>query len=275
VGIDGKWHEAVPISPANTAPPGASVVTGFQTSKQIDLFFIGKNGALNVAWASAESSGASGWNGPIEISPPGNALPGGGLVAANQTSFDQLDVFFIGANNGALRVAWVAGLGKWQGPIDISPPDTAPPGADLAAVYQGTNQLDVFFIGNNGALKVAWVVGLGKWQGPIDISPPDMAPKGAGLYAHPQGANQIDVFFIGNDGAFKVAWVAGLGKWQGPIKISGPNIASPGADLAAAYIFSKNKKTINLSVFVNGFERWVFSVDGLGQWQGPLGRPNN
>jgi hypothetical protein len=264
----GAWNEPVRISEFGIAPPGASVATANQTSNQLDVFFIGNNGALHVAWASTTGSGINGWNGPIAISPPNVAPPGGNLVAIAQGA-NQLDVLFIG-NNGALHVSWVVGFGNWEGPVGITPP-IAPPGGGVCASRQTltNDQLDVFFVANNGALHVSWVIGGGNWQGPVGITPLAIAPPGAGLIAAFQGSNQLDVLFVGNNGTLHVSWVVGFGNWQGPVGISPAQIAPPGASLAAIY------QTVDqLDIFVTGQERWVSWVVGLGNWQGPVALPN-
>ncbi len=148
-----------------------------------------------------------------------------------------------------------------------------PAGANLTTANQGSNQLDLFFIGNDGALFVAWVVGFGIWEHPFRISQPGMAPAGAPVVAIEQKSGQLDVFFIGNDGGLYVAWVIDGGIWQGPQLISPVAVAPPSGYLTAA------KQTDNqLSVFFIGLDLGLdvmWSVDG-GIWQGPqsIGSPD-
>ena len=102
--IDGGiWQGPVRITPAGVAPGGARVATANQVDNhQLDVFFIGQDGALYVAWAIDGDI----WQGPVGISPAGLAPPGGSLATAHQGSNHQLDVLFIG-NDGALYVSWV------------------------------------------------------------------------------------------------------------------------------------------------------------------------
>src|SRR5215831_3911542 len=85
-----------------------------QSDHQLDVFFIGADGALCVSWVIDGDT----WQGPVRISRPGVAPAGGGVAAARQSA-DQLDVFFIG-RDGALYVSWVVGGGIWQGPLRLS-----------------------------------------------------------------------------------------------------------------------------------------------------------
>jgi hypothetical protein len=242
-------------------PLGANLTAAKQLDDQLDVFFIGNDGALYAAWVIKDGI----WQGPVGISPINVAPAGASLAAAKQLD-NQLDVFFIG-NSGALYVSSVVGDGKWQGPLEISPINMAPAGASLAAAKQLDNQLDVFFIGNNGALYVSSVVGNGKWQGLLEISPINMAPAGASLAAAKQLDNQLDVFFIGNNGALYVSSVVGNGKWQGPLEISPINMAPAGASLAAAKQLDNQ-----LDVFFIGNDGalYVSSVVGNGKWQSPV-----
>lgn len=163
----GTWQGPVRITPADVAPKGARVATAHQVDHhQLDVFFIGVDGALHVCWA--RDGGV--WQGPVGITPVGIAPGGGGVATGYQVNNHQLDVFFIG-EDGGLYVAWVIDGGVWQGPVRITPADVAPKGCPLVTAHQGnTSQLDVMFVGNNRGLNVSWAIGGGVWQGPVNVS---------------------------------------------------------------------------------------------------------
>jgi hypothetical protein len=242
-------------------PPGAGVAAAKQLDHQLDVFFVGSDGGLYVAWVINDGI----WQGPFRITSPGIAPPGAAVATARQGN-DQLDVFFIG-NDGALNVVWVAGDGIWQGPVGIPPAHLAPPGANIAAGKQRDNQLDVFVIGNDGSLFVYWVIDGGIWQGPVGLPPAHLAPPGAGVVAATQRENQLDVFVIGNDGSLFVYWVIDGGIWKGSQCLPPAHLAPPGARLAAA-----SQLGDQLDVFVIGNDRGldVYWVRGGGIWQGPV-----
>jgi hypothetical protein len=242
-------------------PDGASLAAGGQGPHQSDVFFIGADGALYVAWVVDQGT----WRHPVQISRSGLAPVGAHLATAPQGP-DQLDVFFIG-NDGGLYVAWVVGGGVWGGPQRIGSTGIAEPGGVLAAAHQTPDQLDVVFIDSQRRLQVAWVVGGGIWQGPQVIGgPAAYPPPGSGIAAHAQGGNQLDACFVGQDGAFYVAWVVGVGIWQGPQAVSRPGIAPAGARLAA---FAQTPQQVTVSFLdVNGVLSNMWVVGG-GTWQGP------
>ena len=184
--------------PGRGGAPGCSVVASaqFGIPNQTNVFFVDSNGALNVAWITGRGQ----WSGPVPISRARVALPGCGLSTSAQFGVpNQTDVFFVDSN-GALNVAWVAGSGRWAGPVAISRAGVAPPGCAVVASAQFglPDQTDVFFVDNNGALNIAWVVGGGHWAGPQTISRAGVAPPGCPLMASAQFGlpNQTDVFFI-------------------------------------------------------------------------------
>lgn len=277
----GAWNAPFRITPANMAPPGAPVAAGSNAmiplavfpsepagtdavgfNARLNVFFVGHDGALYVS----SVVGVGQWEQPRRISDVGLAPPGAAVVAGPQTS-RQLDVFFVG-RDGAVYVAWAVDPDNhWHGPIRITPPAVAPAGAELALGYQGSNQLDVFFVGGNGALHVAWVVGTGAWAGPVGISPEGVAPPGARLVTGKQTPDQLDVFFVGNRGALNVSWVVGGGTWAGPIGISGDGVAAPGAGVASGMQTGQQMDVF----FVGGNGALHVSwVVGTGNWAGPV-----
>jgi hypothetical protein len=47
---------------------------------------------------------------------------------------------------------WVFDTATWQGPVGLSPPDTAPPGAPVALIYQTRDQLTALFVSGTGTV---------------------------------------------------------------------------------------------------------------------------
>jgi hypothetical protein len=130
-------------------------------------------------------------------------------------------VFVVGGD-GASRVSWVQDAAAWQGPAPITPTNTAPAGAALAASRQFGigNQTDVFVVDNTGATRVSWVQSSGSWNGPLGITLAGNAPKGAHLAASAQFGipKQTDLFVVDSTGSTEVSWVQS-GAWQGPLRI--------------------------------------------------------
>ncbi|MER5298651.1 hypothetical protein ABT039_04200 [Streptomyces lasiicapitis] len=215
-----SWHEPVPITAADYAPPGGPIALAKQTDNQLDAVFVDKEGAVNVMWVVGTGS----WHEPVRITPTDYAPRNTAHIALAKQTDNQLDAVFID-KNGAVNVMWVTGTGSWQGPVRITATDYAPRGGPVALAKQTGNQLDAVFVDKHGAVNVIWVVGTEAWHEPVPITAPYTAPNGgesglAPIVLARQTPDQLDAFFVGNNGAVNVLWVTGTGSWQGPAAIT-------------------------------------------------------
>ncbi len=278
-------QQYIPANPNYLAPPGAPVAVGMQNGNQLDLFNVGRDGAVYVTSQVAAGTWSDGQNGrayAVAITPP-IAKPGAYVASSLQTP-TQLDAFVAGTN-GAVYVTAVTGLRAWTdglpghaAPAMITPAGVTPPGACLAAAFQTATQLDVFYVGDDGSVYVTAVTGLEAWSdgsaerpAPVPITPPNFATPGACLAAAKQTATQLDVFVVNkSNGAVYVTSVVGVGNWTdgvpgkpSPAAITPTGFASPNAIIAAA-----SQTPTQLDVFVPGLDGAVHvtSVVGTGQW---------
>jgi outer membrane protein assembly factor BamB len=267
----GAFHGPLAVSGPGLAPEGAHLAVSqqFGIANQTDVFVVANNGATQVLWVA----GGGRWNGPLAVSAAGLAPPGAGLGASAQVGVpNQTDVFVV-ADDGSARVLWVAGGGRWNGPLAVSAGGLAPPGAHLAVSPQFgvPNQTDVFVVADDGSARVLWVQGAGRWNGPLAVAPTGMAPAGADLAVSAQLGvpNQTDVFAVANDGAAEVLWVQGAGRWNGPLAVARAGLSPPGAHLAVSPQFGVANQTDVFVVADDGSAR-VLWVQGAGRWNGPL-----
>ena len=266
---EGAWAGPLRITGPNFAPPGASVALVHQGSmNQLDAVVVDNAGAVSVLWVAGEGA----WTGPLRITGPSFAPPGANVALANQTSMNQLDAVVVD-NTGAVSVLWVIGEGAWAGPLRISGPNFAPPGANVALAHQvSMNQLDAVVVDNTGAVSVLWVIGEGAWAGPLRITGPNSAPAGASVaLANQTSMSQLDAMVADNTGAVSVLWVIGEGAWAGPLRITGQGYAKPNASVALGHQTSMNQLN-GFVVDVSG-EVSVSWVQGEGSWQGPIRLP--
>jgi hypothetical protein len=116
----GAWQGPEKIGPVLIAEPGSKIAVSqqFGADQQTDLFFIDKNGLLNVCWVN----GAGAWQGPEPICPTFSGVSGGFLAASQQFgAIQQTDVFLVN-RNGELNVFSVNAAEAWQGPLLWPPP---------------------------------------------------------------------------------------------------------------------------------------------------------
>ena len=266
---EGSWAGPLQVSAAGYAPPGAAMALASQVSMgQLDAVLVDSTGTLSVF----SVDGGGNWNGPLAISQPGYAPAGGAVALAHQVTAGQLDAVLVDST-GTLSVFSVDGGGNWNGPLAVSQPGFAPPGASVALHYQvSLSQLDAVVVDNTGTLSAFWVDGDGGWNGPLQISAPDFAPPGAGLaMEHQVNWQQLDVVVVDNTGALSVFWVVGDGSWAGPLAISPPGYTTPGTGVALAHQVSREQ--LNAVVPDNTGALSVFYVEGAGTWEGPVAVP--
>lgn len=266
------------------------MTTAVQTSNQLDVFYVGNDGAIYVTWVVGLGHWSDGTPGnpfPARITPANFAIPGA-CVATEHQSANQLDAFVINRNDHAVWVTWVVGGGIWTdgignhgGPARITPVQVADPKAGLTAAHQSSDQLDVFYAGVDGAVHVTWVVGLGHWTdgtprnpGPATITPQNVTSPMGGISTTHQTSNQLDVFYVQSggslNGALIVTWVVGLGHWSDgtpgnpfPAATTRENFTTP-----PGYSAASNALMGQLQAFV--ISDWgsvsTTHVSGVGHW---------
>ena len=178
----GAWQGPEKIGPAGIVNPGSHVAASQQFGiSQTDVFFIDKNGQLNVNWVV--NSGA--WGGPGKIGPANFAPAGCALAASQQFGIDQTDVFVIDTT-GEMNVSWVLRGGAWGGPGKMVP---------AAAPTSGLGSNSNYFLSNCGHITGLAVT--------IDVTQDIKGTNGFGFqvnaYSSSQasdGAQQYCVFTI-------------------------------------------------------------------------------
>jgi hypothetical protein len=230
---DGFWEPSFSLSAPGLAPPGAPLsAIWYPLNEQLEVFTIAANGALTVTYKAHNGR----WAPPSYITPPNFAPPGAQVAAVFQPLNNQLEVFAIDAT-GAVKLTWKTQNGRWQGPVALSPPGSAPTGAPIAAVWQPLNeQLEVFWVDNSGALRVVWKEHNRQWAQPVALTTPGFVNPRTKLAAIWQPLNeQLEVFAVNRAGAINVMWKAHNARWLGPQVIGGPEIAISGTDILALW----------------------------------------
>ncbi len=266
----GGFSGPVPISATGFAPASAHIAAcqEFALADKTDAFVVNKAGQISVF--SVESLGN--WSGPELIGPAYFAPPGAGVVAGQQFGcLHQTNVWVVD-NTGRLVVFWSEQPGQWKGPVPLSSPGFAPPGADLATCQQFgcNNQTNIWVLDNTGRLVVFWVENNGEWNGPVALSAPGLAPPGAAVTAIQQFGclNQTDAIVVDNTGLLNLFWAENNGSWNGPVTIGFPGFTPPGSKIAASQQFGGNNQTDLFCVSNAGWTNCAF-VQSNGAWGGP------
>ena len=179
---------------------------------QLDLFWVGPDGAVGSTFYNAAPGQSWGDHQPFAITPPGAAVPGGRVTSASRNA-DHQDVFWVGPDGAIGSTWWDSAPGcNWSDhkPFAITPPNAARAGSPIVAVSRNPQHVEVFWIGPDGAVASTWWdAAPGQSWGdhqPFPITPPGAAGDLSGLTAVSRAAAQVDVFWVGGDGAVGSTW---------------------------------------------------------------------
>ncbi|WP_151898886.1 hypothetical protein [Nitrosospira lacus] len=211
-GMNWGSHQPFPITPPNAAGPGSGITVVSRTSDQLDVFWIGPDGAIGSTWWNAGAGLGWGDHQPFAITQP-NAARRGSPVSVVARAGNHMDVFWIGHDGGIGSTWWDAAPGmSWADhqPFPIAPAAAAGPSSGLVAIGRKDDHLDVFWIGPDGAIGSTWWnagtgLGWGDHQ-PFAITPPHAAGDGARLACIARQREHMDVFWVGPDGAIGSTW---------------------------------------------------------------------
>jgi hypothetical protein len=158
-------------------------------------------------------------------------------VATVMQNAVQEDRFYVDGS-GAVEEEYSINHGPWQGPIAITSPGIAPPGAGIAAVRRLGPVVDVFFVDKAGAVMETVQTNNVPWH--YDpwwpITARGETKPGAGIAAVMSYTGNEDDFYVGTAGQVKMVSSRGNGifPWQSPRSITVPHVAPVGGAIAAA-----------------------------------------
>ncbi|KXK59750.1 hypothetical protein AWW66_22475 [Micromonospora rosaria] len=200
--------------PPGLAPPGAPI-----TAAGLDVFFVGRNGAV---FHRSYRSGAP--VGPRQVTVAGLAPPG--AVVATIPGITS-GVAFVGTD-GALRVVRPTSTGTWTA-TPASPPNVATPGGGLTAVSATAG----FVTGLDGRIWQVRLTG-GPLPDPwatVPVAGVGAAPAGAHLTAAQFAGGPTIVMFAGHDGAVRATSNV-TGTWHEPTAATAAGVAVAGKPIA-------------------------------------------
>jgi hypothetical protein len=205
-------HQPFTVSPPGAAGPGSDLTAVSRNPQQVDLFWIGPDGAVGSTWYNTAHGQSWGDHQPFPVTPPGAAGPGSGLTSVGRTP-NHVDVFWVGPDAAIGSTWWdLAPHCNWSDhqPFPITPPGAARSGSPLAAAGRTHDHVDVFWIGPDGAVGSTWWDAAPNctWSDhqPFGISGPGSARAGSPLAAVARTPNHLDVFWAGPRDAIDSNW---------------------------------------------------------------------
>jgi hypothetical protein len=210
---NGKWNGPTTLSPPGTGPAGGNLAMAlYPTYRQLEIFFIGNDGALNIA--AKANNGA--WKGPLVASPTQIAPPGSSITATSYLPNKQMEAFFVD-NDGAVRVAFKANNGAWNPPFPITAAGVGVPGKPIVtSEYPLNQQLEGATFGPEGQINLFWKAKNGKWTTQA-LTGPNTAPPGGGLAMEFYGVrNQLEIMYPDTSGNLRLLFKQDNKAWSQP-----------------------------------------------------------
>ncbi|PYE53092.1 M12 family metallopeptidase [Deinococcus yavapaiensis] len=260
------WKGPAALTGPNVVDPRAWLTTvNYPLGRQLETFFAGNDGAIQVMWKS--NNGA--WAGPVRLTAPGTVRPGAYVSAVYYPPNQQLEVFYVGVD-GAPYVLWKAQNGRWNTPSRLGPAGLAPSGGGVtAAFYPANNQLEVLLGAEDGSVRVLWKANNGRWNGPVALtSSGAITPGGALSVVYYPLNQQFETFFVDPSGRVNVLWKANNGAWSRPVAISPANVGVPGRPIVAVY-HPPNQQLEVVTVGPTGAVNLVYKAQNRA-WSAPV-----
>jgi len=159
------------IAPKSLLSPGAVPAGGNLTAawyplqNQIEVFWVGKNGAAHVVWNAQNGN----WN-TQTLTGAGFGTPGSALSAVYQPLHQHLEVAAI-TPGGGVNLLWKQDNGAWKKPQLLVGNGTVPKTTVPRAVFQPEgNQLEIFYFDAVGQLWDTWKSNDGGWNTPFRLT---------------------------------------------------------------------------------------------------------
>jgi len=159
----GRWSQPEILVPGDSvlaAVAGGSVAAVSRNTDKIDIFWAGRDGAVNSHFFS--ESKPWGEHHPFTLVPAGSPLAtvAGGSVAAVSRNTDKIDIFWAGAD-GAVNSHFFSEPKPWgeHHPFTVvsaGSPVAAVASSAVASVSRGHDKIDLFWAGPAGAIHSLW-----------------------------------------------------------------------------------------------------------------------
>ncbi|MCX4632802.1 galactose oxidase-like domain-containing protein [Streptomyces sp. NBC_01443] len=229
------------------AVPGSPVSAVSRSADKIDIFWAGRNGAVNTHFFS--ESQPWGQHNPFTLvrgDAPLAAVPGSPVSAVSRSA-DKIDIFWAG-HNGAVNTHFFSESQPWgqHNPFTLvrgDAPLAAVPGSPVSAVSRSADKIDIFWAGHNGAVNTHFFSESQPWgqHNPFTLvrgDAPLAAVPGSPVSAVSRSADKIDIFWAGHNGAVNTHFFSESQPWgqHNPFTLvrgDAPLAAVPGSPVSA------------------------------------------
>ncbi len=249
----GHFSQWYTLSAANVFLPGSHVVAISRERKSMDVFGVGRDGAVKGFWYD---SAARSWHGPYNVTQAGSmsATQYAAQLAVVARSPNYMDVFMVGKGGSVLGSSWASDHGStWSAPSVVAPAGAVHASASIAAVSTHVSKVDAFWVAVDGAIKSASFANGGV---PVirSLTGVGVASPTGGVGAIDREWETVHVFARAGRNAQQVVVVDGQvgATFRGPYYI-------PVGGAVGRYIVGRSRHAGHLDVFIFGGASGVLS----------------
>ncbi len=266
----GAWTHPRTISRSPAGPPSkaSGLAAVARSPEQTDVFWIGEDGSVWNAWATAEAGGAWQEHPAVLVSTAGTASPKSNLTAIARDR-QRLEVFWVNHDGRVCSGSWQEAQHHGWTTEYISRPGAAMEDSAITANSRRPEHLDVFWIDRHGRIQNAWRSDTTAWHPPYPINPDgDPAALDSGLASTSRVPNQADVFWITHAGTVVSSfWNDSSATWIGPFDVTAAGAAALDSSVSAV---ARTPDRVDLLWTGPDGElttHWWDGEDQLGNWQ--------
>ncbi|WP_301855121.1 hypothetical protein [Planococcus shenhongbingii] len=203
----GVWRD---ISMEMVFPKNCHIGVTSRSANYVDIFAVGNDGQLYVAWLDNATKDLVFWKGWVPMGGP--QFPPGAPVAALSRSPHRMNVAAV-SQDGIVKLRWWNGY--WDNWEDLHGARFLP-GSHLSFVARSSDHIDLFGIDENGQLQNNhWNGGWSGWQ--VLPSPPLPLTPGASLSAVSRKLEHVEVFYMDQHKRLWSTWF--YDGWNGAFQV--------------------------------------------------------
>jgi hypothetical protein len=247
---DGACAYGPPIHVGFTVDPGTAVAALSRSQDHIDLFVVGRDGAVYSTYWDANGGWPNNWfrlGDDFAVNP-------GTAVTALLRSQDHIDLFVVGRDRAIYSTYWDANSG-WGSSWFRIREGVAEVGSPITAVARDPDHLDLFITGTDGGIYSIYWDDASGWGSSWFRIREAVAELGSPITAVARDPDHLDLFVTGTDGGiYSIYWDANSGWGSSWFRIR-EAVAKVGSPVTAVA-----RTPDHLDLFVTGTDGGIYSI---------------
>jgi hypothetical protein len=264
-----------------TIPPGGPITPLCRFQNHIDLFTVGRDGAIYSTFWDANGGWFNRWFrlADTNFGDSFTVEPGSQVTAVSRYS-DHIDLFVTGRDGAIYSTFWDANGGwfnRWFRLADTNFWDqfTVPPRSTVSALSRYPNHLDLFVSGRDGAIYSTFWDANGGWfnqwfrLGDANFWDGFTVDPGTPVSALTRFPDHIDLFVVGRDGGvYSTFWDANGGWFNHWFRLGDTNFWDNFTVPPGSFVSNLSRYRDHIDLFTVGRDGAIYSTfwDANGGW---------